>query len=119
MSRHEGDAGPGVWPDGLLAAADREARPFDEPWQAQAFALTIALHERGLFDWSEWARRLSRELACPGVSDDGSDYYACWLRALERALAEKGLAAASEVEDMAEAWHRAARATPHGKPIVL
>ena len=28
---------------------------FTAPWQAQAFAMTLALHERGVFTWPEWA----------------------------------------------------------------
>ena len=32
---------------------------FAEPWQAEAFAMTVALHERGLFSWGEWAAALS------------------------------------------------------------
>jgi len=44
---------------------------FAEPWQAQAFALTLKLHENGAFTWTEWAEALSAELATdPG--DDGS-----------------------------------------------
>jgi hypothetical protein len=30
---------------------------FSAPWEAQAFAMVLALHERGLFTWPEWARR--------------------------------------------------------------
>ena len=26
---------------------------FREPWEAQAFAMTLSLHERGLFTWPE------------------------------------------------------------------
>ena len=33
---------------------------FSEPWQAEAFALVVALHERGLFSWAEWAEALWR-----------------------------------------------------------
>ena len=36
---------------------------FAEPWQATAFALTVALHERGLFSWPEWAATLGRHIA--------------------------------------------------------
>jgi nitrile hydratase accessory protein len=92
---------------------------FAEPWQAQAFALTLALHERGLFSWSEWADTLSAEVKKPDAANDGSDYYARWLAALEKLLASKGLAPGREVDAMTAAWERAAHATPHGKPILL
>ena len=86
---------------------------FAEPWQATAFAMTLALHERGLFAWSEWAERLGAEVKL------GDAYYDCWLRALEALLADKGVARTSEVDVVAAAWERAAHATPHGKAIML
>src|SRR4051794_10076366 len=39
---------------------DEDGKPvFREPWEAQAFAMTLALYERGLFTWREWAAALS------------------------------------------------------------
>ena len=67
-----------------------DAPVFAEPWQAEAFAMTVALHERGLFSWSEWAQALSAEVKKPDAAPDGSDYYEHWLRALEKLLAAKG-----------------------------
>jgi nitrile hydratase accessory protein len=93
-------------------AAD-PAEGFAEPWQAQAFAMTLALHQRGLFTWPEWAAALGAAIA----RED--DYYTAWLAALEGLLAERGVAAATEVDSLAAAWSRAAAATPHGMPIVL
>ena len=92
---------------------------FSEPWQAEAFALTVALHERGLFSWNEWADALSAEVKKPGEAIDGSDYYRHWLAALEKLLAAKGIAMKPDVDAIAAAWKRAAHATPHGKPILL
>ncbi len=42
-----------------------------------------------------------------------------WLRALETLIAEKGLLSADALAARRDAWDRAARATPHGEPIVL
>ena len=81
--------------------------------------MTVALNERGLFSWAEWAAALSAEVKQPDAAADGSDYYDCWLRALEKLLAAKGVAASGDVDRLAEAWQRAAHATPHGKPILL
>ncbi|MEI9414106.1 nitrile hydratase accessory protein [Mesorhizobium sp. Cs1321R2N1] len=102
---------------GLPAGLD--APVFAEPWQAGAFAMTVALHDKGLFSWSEWADALSAEVKKPGAAADGHDYYKHWLAALETLLASKGLAAKPDVDAMAQAWERAAHATPHGKPILL
>lgn len=92
---------------------------FAEPWEAQAFALAVALNEKGLFSWSEWAEALSKELKSPDARDDASDYYTFWLAALEKLMVAKGFASHDQVDEMTEAWHRAARATPHGSPILL
>jgi nitrile hydratase accessory protein len=101
---------PGVGPDEPV---------FAEPWQAQAFALVVALHQRGLFTWSEWAAELSRQVARPGAAQDGSDYYQHWLAALEVLLSDKGVAARDRIEAVSASWQRAAHATPHGQPILL
>ncbi|MEX3010023.1 nitrile hydratase accessory protein [Hoeflea sp. TYP-13] len=93
--------------------------PFSEPWQAQAFAMVVGLHEKGLFSWGEWAAALSAELKRPEAAADGSDYYECWLRALENLLLKKQVAEKQQIEALTAAWSRAAHATPHGKPILL
>jgi nitrile hydratase accessory protein len=90
---------------------------FAEPWQAQIFALTLALNEREVFTWAEWAETLGGALK--GAALDGSDYYERWLAALEGLLIQKNIATAPEVAELTAAWHRAAEATPHGKPILL
>jgi hypothetical protein len=36
---------------------------FREPWEAQAFAMTVLLHQQGLFTWTEWAQALSAQIA--------------------------------------------------------
>lgn len=92
---------------------------FAEPWQAQAFALAVALNERGLFTWGEWAAHLAAEVSKPDVDQDGADYYQHWLAALEALLAEKGVAGPELIDALSASWRRAAQATPHGKPIRL
>jgi nitrile hydratase accessory protein len=92
---------------------------FPEPWAAEAFAITVHLHERGLFTWNEWAETLSRELHKPGRAEDGSDYFDCWVAALSAILVKLGVADADMILDLQKSWQRAAEATPHGKPIEL
>ncbi len=92
---------------------------FAEPWQAQAFAMTLHLHARGLFTWTQWAETLGAEIRAAGSADDGSRYYEHWLAALERIVAARGATDAHALHERAEAWTRAAAATPHGKPIEL
>jgi nitrile hydratase accessory protein len=101
---------------------DASGAVFRAPWEAQAFGLTLTLFERGCFTWKEWTDHLSAEIAAArehGEADDGSRYYEYWLGALEKLAAEKGLATLTEMLARKEDWDRAARSTPHGKPIVL
>jgi nitrile hydratase accessory protein len=105
----------------LDPAADGE-RVFAEPWQAHAFAMVVHLHERGLFTWREWADTLARCIAdaqAAGDADRGDTYYAHWLAALERIVADKGASSAGELSRYATAWDHAADRTPHGQPIEL
>jgi nitrile hydratase accessory protein len=109
--------------DAILPIARDSERPiFNEAWEAQAFAMVVALHEAGLFDWSEWTAALSREIAAaPQTADhEASDpYYHHWLAALERLVVEKGAASRAALVSRKAAWARAAKATPHGSPILL
>jgi nitrile hydratase accessory protein len=64
---------------------DADGPVFAEPWEAQAFALAVALNERGLFTWPEWAEALGREIErarAAGDPDTGATYYRNWLAAL-------------------------------------
>lgn len=102
-----------------LPQSPEGAPVFAEPWQAQAFALTVHLHERGVFAWNEWAEHLSREVHQLGRAVDGSDYFDAWVAALTHLLAEKGLADEATVLLLQQSWQRAAEATPHGHAIEL
>ncbi len=88
---------------------------FAEPWHAQAFALALALHERGRFAWPDFAEELAAALR----DDPDGEYYTSWLTALERVVVARGLTTIDAITDREQAWHRAARATPHGRPITL
>lgn len=90
-----------------------EGPVFEEPWQAQAFAIAVTLQDRGVLDRRDFAEALGAEL------ETGHDYWDAWLAALEGLLAEHGLADPGSVDDRTAAWQRAAAATPHGSPITL
>ena len=64
---------------------------FREPWEAQSFAMVMALYERGLFTWPEWAAVLSAEIAraqAAGDPDLGDTDYHHWQNEIERIGAE-------------------------------
>lgn len=95
---------------------------FAEPWQAQAFAMTLALHQRGLFTWPEWADALSAQIKAAqaaGDADLGDTYYRHWLSTLEALVAAKGASSAAELARHRDAWDHAADRTPHGLPVEL
>ncbi len=101
---------------------DGDGPVFAEPWEAQAFALTLKLHEAGHFTWSAWAATLGAEIEAArsrGDPDLGDTYYHHWLAALERLATEKGLVRGGDLGARKAAWKRAFLNTPHGKPILL
>jgi len=111
-SRSDTSALPGL-------AADGATPVFAAPWQAHAFAMVVALHEKGLFTWPEWAAALAAEIKAAGDRDTGDTYYAHWLAALERLLAAKRVTTADALARYRDAWDTAAHRTPHGAPIEL
>ena len=105
---------------GQLREADGPA--FHEPWEAQAFATTLLLHQRGLFSWSEWTGALAAQIAAAqarGEPDLGDSYYRHWLAALESIVTVKGMCSGADLQHYRHAWHQAAERTPHGAPIEL
>lgn len=113
------------YPDGMLAPGmprDADGPVFGAPWQAQAFAMTLALHEKGLFSWSEWAETLAAQIQAAqaaGDPDAGDTYYRHWLAALETLVAHKGASSHDELARYREAWDHATDRTPHGQAIEL
>jgi nitrile hydratase accessory protein len=111
---------PSIEMDAALAADRPQA--FDAPWQAQAFAMALLLHERGVFTWSEWSDALGAEIARArrlGDPDDGRGYYGRWLAALEKLAVAKGVTSPGMLAVLKERWDEAARAAPHGEPVLL
>ena len=111
--------GPEVLP-GLPREDD--APVFGAPWQAQAFAMAVALHRQGLFTWPEWAEALAatiRTSPAAAGEDAGDAYYRQWLETLEALVAARGASSREELQRYQQAWDRAADRTPHGQPIVL
>lgn len=95
---------------------------FAESWQAQAFAMTLQLHQRGLFTWPEWAAALAAQISnaqAAGDADRGDTYFLHWLATLEWLVASKGAGSAAELSRSALAWDHAANRTPHGQAICL
>jgi nitrile hydratase accessory protein len=114
-ARKVADAVPGI-------PRDESGPVFRAPWEAHAFAMALALYEKGLFAWSEWSAMLGEEIKkaqASGDPDTGETYYHHWLATLERMVAEKGATSTQALAEHYQAWERATHRTPHGKPIEL
>ena len=95
---------------------------FREPWEAQAFGMALALYERGLFSWDEWAQALAAQICAAqtlGDPDLGNTYYCHWLAALEALVSAKGVSSPEELGRYQRAWDHAADRVAHGQPIEL
>jgi len=101
---------------------DGDGPVFREPWEAQAFGMALALHERGLFTWDEWAQALAAQIRAAqalGDPDLGNTYYRHWLAAIEALVSAKGASSPEELGRYQRAWDHAADRAAHGEPIEL
>ena len=132
-----------------LSAQRPSSVVFEQPWQAQIFALVVQLNERGVFSWPEWSATLGEVLAQTPPMEAGAQRSAdslcgaltgqstgvCvsadvaaapldgawehWPVALERLLVRKAIAAPGALVALRQAWQRADESTPHGQPVRL
>jgi nitrile hydratase accessory protein len=95
---------------------------FDEPWQAEVFAIVEALLDAGRFSPAEWTAALSSAITAAqraGDPDEGDTYYEHWFAALEALCGAKGLLTTTELDQLQDAWRAAYQRTPHGQPVEL
>ena len=98
--------------------SDQKPPAFDEPWQAQAYAMAQVLIESGRIEPNTWAatmrQAISKRLAS-GAPDTTDTYFAAVTDALESVLALDD----REMLQVVEAWRGAYETTPHGHPVKL
>jgi nitrile hydratase accessory protein len=94
---------------------------FEEPWQAEAFALAVNLVETGVFSWSEWTATFSGRLAeAQGETPlDPQAYHRAWVAALEDLIEARGVLRPDALLERRAAWREAYLHTPHGQPVQL
>jgi nitrile hydratase accessory protein len=86
---------------------------FGAPWESRAFGLVLALNAGGTFEWEDFRLQLIQAISDWEREHDPEEewsYYRCWLVALERLLAERGLVRTGDM--VARTREFAAR--PHG-----
>jgi nitrile hydratase accessory protein len=74
---------------------------FETAWEIRAFALAVAAHQSGQFEWPQFQQALVT--AIQRWEESGTDapwrYYDRWLEALESLMAEAGVVSPAEVDD--------------------
>jgi nitrile hydratase accessory protein len=92
---------------GQAAVPLQEGEPvFQAPWEARAFAMTLALFEQGQYSWKEFQEILIDEIESSAASgEEGGDtspaYYEHWLSAVEQLLRRKGVIISGQLETRA------------------
>jgi len=74
---------------------------FETAWEIRAFALALAAHENGQYDWSQFQQALIAAIRTWEDTGPGEQwrYYDRWLEALETLLAERGVLDESELDE--------------------
>jgi nitrile hydratase accessory protein len=101
---------------------DRDQLTFEQPWELRAFALAVAAHHNGYYDWSEFQLALIGAIRRWEGDEEQAPwrYYERWLEALETVLCGTGVLEGSELDDRAhtvlttprDANHHQARREP-------
>lgn len=93
---------------------------FAEPWQADAFAMVVALTDARVFTAAEWSDALGAAIQAAGKAGDpdlGDTYYHHWVAALESLCVTRAEIATAAIDECQHDWRRAYENTPHGQPV--
>jgi nitrile hydratase accessory protein len=86
---------------------------FENPWEARAFGIAVALNEQGTYPWRDFSAGLANEIGSAESSNVDSTYYERWLASLERLAIAKGLISEDELE---RKTHEITEADDHDHP---
>lgn len=75
---------------------------FEQPWEARAFGLAVALNGEGAYPWKNFSEGLGAEIGRAEAAGDESSYYERWYKALEKLVVKNGLISAEELESRAD-----------------
>ena len=100
---------------------------FDEPWQLRAFALAVAAHTSGQYEWSDFQAALIASIKdWESVNDAGADswsYFEHWVNAIETVLSNHDLvdsgALDTRVRDVLDAPPNRNHHEPHYEPVAV
>jgi nitrile hydratase accessory protein len=103
-SSHVGDARRRVEQLLVDLPGDGGQLSFEHPWELRAFALAVAAHQNGYYDWSEFQLALIGSIRRWEGEEEQAPwrYYERWLEALETVLSGTGVLEGSELDDLAD-----------------
>ena len=74
---------------------------FNEPWEARAFALVVAMSQAGHFTWGQWVETLAIEIAqaqaIEAAGGKQTSYYEQWQSAAEKLMIDKGMTSVDQL----------------------
>jgi nitrile hydratase accessory protein len=66
-------------------------RVFAEPWEARIFAIVVALHQAGRFEWKDFSALLADTIRASEAAGHCEPYYEHWFEAAETLIERLGL----------------------------
>ena len=97
---------------------DEDLLPFEKPWHAELFAITILLIKNKIFSWPEWTSCFSEKLQqnrLEGMVDGGDDYYTIWLNTITDMIISKNITDVSYLYEVTQLCVSAYLTKPHSK----
>lgn len=69
-------------PEDIGLPRDNGELLFEAPWEARAFGVAVALHEKGKFEWKAFSQALAAQIRRSELAGQSNPYYESWLAAL-------------------------------------
>jgi nitrile hydratase accessory protein len=71
---------------------------FNEPWEARAFGMAVAMESQGTYQWEDFRSRLIKQISQDGQQDAEPEYYQQWFAALEDLAVSFGFVTEEELD---------------------
>lgn len=84
-------------PDTLAVPKDGDIPVFVEPWEARIFAMVVALHDQGRFQWKDFRTLLVDEITAHERAGTPQAYYQSWLNAAVVLFGQLGMTEETEI----------------------
>ncbi len=96
-------------------------KSFEKPWHGQIFAITVALSENKVFEWSEFSKALADQIKIDNTEKQNGrdDYFLSWIKALENLIIKKNVVDQSKLNIIKQKWKDAFLSTQHGHPVKI